>query len=93
MLDALARDPEVVSAVAHNFTIAQGRCALWLSELPLEAAREAAPRLEAMLAGPQRATDWEHKLLIEAHRRMREPAMATPRPLRRIKRWIDGTWP
>jgi hypothetical protein len=93
-LDRLARDPELVVAVARNFTLAQCRAALWLSELPLPVARAAKPRVEAMITGPQQATGWEQKLLIEARRRMElRPPMAITRPLRRVMRWLDGTWP
>ncbi|HVI01297.1 MAG TPA: hypothetical protein VM869_21415 [Enhygromyxa sp.] len=95
VLATLARDPEVVAAVARNFSDVQSRCALWLSELRLPIARELCrPRVEAMLSGPQRAVGKDHALLVEAHRRMREPPpLAIPRPLRRIMRWLDGTWP
>jgi hypothetical protein len=93
-LDLLARDPELVLAVARNFTLAQCRCALWLSELQLPVARAAKPRVEAMITGPQQARAWEQKLLIEARRRMDlPPPMAITRPLRRVMRWLDGAWP
>jgi hypothetical protein len=93
-LDLLARDPELVLAVARNFTAAQSRCALWLSELSLPVARAAKPRVEAMITGPQRATGWDHKLLVEARRRMDQPPPSViTRPLRRVMRWLDGTWP
>ncbi|KIG12063.1 diguanylate cyclase/phosphodiesterase [Enhygromyxa salina] len=50
VLDTLARNPKIVSAVALNFTADQTRCASWLAASPLAVAHQAVPRIEAMLA-------------------------------------------
>ena len=56
VLNILARNPKIVSAVALNFTADQTRCASWLAASPLAVACQAAPRIEAMLQAPRAST-------------------------------------
>ncbi|PRQ09920.1 hypothetical protein [Enhygromyxa salina] len=78
VLDTLARNPEIVSAVALNFTADQTRCASWLAASPLAVAHQAVPRIEAMLAC-LRARGRDPSTDDDAARRELEAALLTIR--------------
>jgi hypothetical protein len=75
VLDTLARNPKIVSAVALNFTADQTRCASWLAASPLAVARQAVPRIEAMLQARARG----HSTLDDAAQRELGAALITIR--------------
>jgi hypothetical protein len=101
VLDTLSRNPALVDAVAANFTVDQTRCAGWLAASPLEVARKAAPRIEAMLRRPRALESWaqrelDHALRAMNHRsalqregRSLDSRSPTGLPvLRRLRRWL-----
>lgn len=103
VLDTLARNPKIVSAVALNFTADQTRCASWLAASPLAVAHQAAPRIEAMLGARAPSTlDAAARRELEAalsairrrhderqHWRSFDGRNPTSRPLLgRLRRWL-----
>ncbi|PRP90878.1 hypothetical protein ENSA5_60780 [Enhygromyxa salina] len=103
VLDTLARNPAVVTAVALNFTVDQTRSASWLAASPLAVASLAVPRIDAMLARSDTVEAWARRELEIARRRMaarrksREQAsfLDTRNPasgplMKRLRRWIQA---
>lgn len=99
VLATLARNPELVGAVAHNFSADQPRCAGWLAASPLAVAREAEVRLRGMVSSPGRNTaraEFEHAQRQLAHRgrerglsRMLDRRTPGSAPLlARLDRWL-----
>jgi hypothetical protein len=70
VLDTLGRNPQIVDAVARNFTADQTRCARWLAASPLLVAQQAGPRIASMLERPGPSVVWARRELEDARRRI-----------------------